>query len=211
MSFSLHQYGISLRRITSNDLELIRKHRNLLKIRSTMRYQKRISRSQQKKWFSQINNANNYYFLIEVNDKYIGLINCKDVNVIDEIGEGGIFIWDEQYLNSPYSLTASVLLIDFIFNIIEIGQTSIINVLPNNEKAIKYNQFLGYNISEVNPDKSIRLELTKERFNQKLPSLKKSCMSYMENYDGFAISGFPSEINLPKINDFLVAHQNTPD
>lgn len=212
MSFSLHQYGITLRRITESDIELIRIHRNESHIRELMRYQKKISKRKQRKWFKSINNNLNYYFMIEVNGKGIGLINCKDVDIKKELGEGGIFIWDKDYLNTPYPLIASVILIDFIFNRIEIGNSSIVQVLPSNKKAIEYNQFLGYKrVEHFSSDKVIVMELKKSTFNTKLVNLIKVCCHYTLSTPEFKIEGVPSNLNLDKINQFILSHQNILD
>lgn len=212
MSFALHRYGIRLRRIEFSDIELIRHHRNKREIRGLMRYQRRISKRKQRKWFEGINNYLNYYFMIEVQEKQIGLINCKDVDLKKEVGEGGIFIWDPDYIGTPYPLLASVLLIDFLFNILKIGKTSVINILPTNVKAINYNKFLGYKVTGNNPDKSVRLTLTKEDFNEKLPKLIKACHNFSDDRSDFHMTGVESEINHPKINELLRSFdQNIPD
>ena len=130
MTFILNQYGISLKRINKNDIELIRKWRNHPNIRKYMGYKKKISEKEQIEWFKKVNNTFNYYFLIIINDTPIGVINCKDVNINEEYGEGGIFIWDDDFLNTPYPIFASLILLDFIFNELKIGDKSFIRILP---------------------------------------------------------------------------------
>ena len=63
---SLEQYGITLKRITEEDIELIRIKRNTPEIRTRMAYRKKISEAEQKLWFQGINNHLNYYFLIQL-------------------------------------------------------------------------------------------------------------------------------------------------
>lgn len=211
MSFSLHQYGMTLRRIVESDIELIRSHRNKPHIRKVMRYQKKISKRKQRKWFKSINNSLNYYFMIEIDNSQIGLINCKDVDYHKEIGEGGIFIWDPEYINTPFPMIASVILIDFIFNRIEIGNKSFVQVLGSNKKAINYNKFIGYrSAGSGSSENVVILELDKVIFNTKLPVLSKACSNYMNATAEFCITGTPSELNLEKINQFIKSHQNSP-
>lgn len=148
--------------------------------------------------------------MIEVQGKNIGLINCKDVDMTQEIGEGGIFIWEDSFQNTPYPLIASVILIDFIFNRIEIGKSSVVRVLSSNKKAITYNKFLGYKESKsLDEHNAISLTLQKEIFNKKLPVLSKACSNYTSMNDVFRISGKPDTCNLEKINDFIKQSQNT--
>ncbi len=212
MSFSLHQYGITLRRITEADIEIIRNHRNELHIRKAMRHQKKISKRKQRKWFESINNRFNYYFMIEIDNQQVGLINCKDVDAEKELGEGGIFIWNSSFINTPYPLVASVTLIDFIFNQIKIGTSSFVHVLASNKKAIEYNKFLGYKVNESRSSADVTvLELEKDTFNQKLPVLSKACSNFTNSNSEFKITGTPSRLNLDVINELIQAHQKNLD
>ena len=56
----IRKYGISLERLTEEDIELVRQHRNSEFIRKRMFYQKMITEEEQKKWFQSINNDFNY-------------------------------------------------------------------------------------------------------------------------------------------------------
>lgn len=201
MTFILNQYGISLKRINKNDIELIRKWRNHPNIRKYMGYKKKISEKEQIEWFKKINNPFNYYFLITINNQPIGVINCKDVNTREEYGEGGIFIWNNDFLNTPYPIFASLILLDFIFNELKIGDKSFIRILPENTKAIKYNKMLGYVlIPGQEKAKNQWYVLTKGSYNKNAIKLRLAAKNYTET-DGFlTIVGEKSELNLEKIN-----------
>ena len=90
----VEQYGIKLKRLTFQDIELVRKWRNHPDIRKRMAFKKHITQRMQEAWFNSINNKFNYYFLIEYKGKHIGVINTKSINLKEMYGEGGIFIWD---------------------------------------------------------------------------------------------------------------------
>ncbi|MCW8897733.1 MAG: GNAT family N-acetyltransferase [Flavobacteriales bacterium] len=204
MTFILNQYGISLKRINKNDIELIRKWRNHPNIRKYMGYKKKISEKEQIEWFKKVNNPFNYYFLIIINDTPIGVINCKDVNINEEYGEGGIFIWDDDFLNTPYPIFASLILLDFIFNELKIGDKSFIRILPENSKAIKYNKMLGYVlIPGQEKAKNQWYILTKESYNKNAQKLRLAAKNYTETDGSFTIIGEKSEVNLDKINTLL--------
>jgi len=204
MTFILNQYGISLKRINKNDIELIRKWRNHPNIRKYMGYKKKISEKEQIEWFKKVNNPFNYYFLIIINDNPIGVINCKEVNIEEEYGEGGIFIWDNQFLNTPYPIFASLILLDFIFNELEIGDKSFIRILPSNTKAINYNKKLGYVlIPGQEKAKNQWYVLTKECYNKKAKNLRLAARNYTETDGSLTINGEKSELNLERINVLL--------
>ncbi len=204
MTFILNQYGISLKRINKNDIELIRKWRNHPNIRKYMGYKKKISEKEQNEWFKKVNTPFNYYFLIIINDTPVGVINCKDVNINEEYGEGGIFIWDDDFLNTPYPIFASLILLDFIFNELKIGDKSFVRILPTNTKAIKYNKMLGYVlIPGQEKAKNQWYVLTKESYNKNAQNLRLAAKNYTETDGSFTIIGKKSEVNLEKINALL--------
>lgn len=204
MTFVLKQYGILLKRINANDIELIRIKRNSPNIRKYMGYKKKISEKEQIEWFKKVNNPFNYYFLIIINDNPIGVINCKDVVVNEEYGEGGIFIWDNDFLNTPYPIFASLILLDFIFNKLKIGDKSFIRILPTNTKAIKYNKMLGYVlIPGQEKAKNQWYVLTKEVYNKKAEKLRLAAKNYTETDGYLTLFGEKSDANLEKINALL--------
>lgn len=204
MTFQLHQYDITLKRVERSDIELIRKWRNHPEIRSTMSYRRNISASQQEKWFDRVNNKLNYYFLIIVDGSYIGVINCKEVNLQEEYGEGGIFIWDENYLNTPYPVFASIILLDFIFNVLKIGDKSFVRVLPENGKAIAYNRGFGYALVPGQEAKMTQwYVLTKGTYNLKAEKYRVASKNFTKTDGRLTFGGVASDRNLEKINALL--------
>lgn len=139
----VEQYGIRLTRLTKDDIELVREWRNHPKIRLKMGYQKIISSKEQEKWFASINNNENIYFIIEYQSKKIGLINTKNIDYKNKCGEGGIFIWEDNLDNDFVAVLASLCFLNCSFLVFGFTK-SYIQILNSNQKAIKYNQGLGY-------------------------------------------------------------------
>jgi len=139
----IEQYGISLKRIEYEDIELIRKWRNHPDIRKSMEFKKRITVDMQRQWFDSINNPYNYYFLIHYQNKPMGVINCKNINLKDAHGEGGIFVWDHsggEYL----PVFASLCLLNVVFSELQMFNKSFVKIHRDNKKAIIFNKSLGY-------------------------------------------------------------------
>ena len=180
---------------------MIRTWRNHPSIRRTMGYQKKISQTEQEEWFKRVNNNLNYYLLIIVADEPIGVINCKEVNLKDQYGEGGIFIWNDQYRNTAVPGIASVILINYIFNVIKIGNKSFVRILKNNTTAQQYNKMLGYTL--IPGQKENRNQwyiLTKEDFNQKYKLLSKGAANYMDSDNKLTVDGEVCDLNIPEVN-----------
>lgn len=141
----ISKYGVTLKRLKHDKIELVRKWRNDPKISQYMEYRETITPEMQEKWFTTINNTNNYYFIIEVEGKEVGLVNLKDINYEVGIAEPGIFIWDDSFLNSTYSYRSSLALFDFGFY--ELGLKKFNgHILKNNKRAIRYNKSLGFKL-----------------------------------------------------------------
>lgn len=198
--------GLKLSRLTEEDIELVRNMRNRPDIKRRMSYQKNISPDEQVIWFNSINNEFNYYFLICYNEKKIGLINAKNLNPKTSIGEGGIFIWEKDYLDSPVPVLASIVFLDVIFNYFKISNKSFIRVLNRNKKAIAYNEALGYILIDLPVRSEVSfLILTKEDFNNKLIKFNKALTVFFKNTYQIKITGNPSHVNHIKINEYLAA------
>ncbi len=142
----IRKYGLELREIEREDLEMIRQYRNSTLIRNKMIYRKIISRLEQKKWFESIRNHTNAYYLIYKDDIAMGLINGKNIDHQNKTSEGGIFIWHED-ANYEVTILASIILNDWNFSFNNFN-FNFAEVLKSNKKAIAYNEFMGYKISE---------------------------------------------------------------
>ena len=92
----LEQYEVKLTRLTLADIELVRKWRNSSFVNSKMLLSKKITKEEQLNWFQKIDNAFNYYFIIEFEQEKVGLISAKNFNPDFGFGEGGIFIGEPK-------------------------------------------------------------------------------------------------------------------
>jgi hypothetical protein len=158
------KYGISLHRLTENDIELVRFHRNSDFIRTKMFYQKHISEEEQQNWFQSINNDWNYYFLIRYSDTIVGMVHGTINSYEEKTAKGGLFIWDEKALKSHLPVIASVVTTDLTFFVMQMENTTA-EVRNTNKTAINYNLSLGYTIEwEDKKTHKVFMNLTKENY-----------------------------------------------
>lgn len=141
------KYGVCLNRLTETDIELVRNWRNDPKISQYMEYREYITPEMQYNWFQKINNEHNYYFIAEYDNKKIGLINIKDIDMVRKCGETGIFIYDDQYLNGDVSFRCAFCNIDFAFENLNLNFLYG-HIMSNNKRAIRYNKALGFCLAE---------------------------------------------------------------
>lgn len=138
-------YGIKLKRLTADELELVRTHRNSEAIRNTMEYREIITTEMQRKWFATIDNEHNNYMLIYVKEIPIGLISGTQIDWENGItGNGGIFIWAPEFIETVYPARAAVLMTDIGFYL---GmKMNYAKILRDNFKSISFNTSLGYEL-----------------------------------------------------------------
>lgn len=142
----LNKYGVTLRRLTEDKIELVRYWRNQPKIQQYMEYREHITAEMQLAWFHKIDNDLNYFFIIEWEGKEIGLINIKDINREEHTGEPGIFIWDDQCLNSDISFRASLCMLDWAFEELQLESTYA-HILTDNKRSIEFAKARGYKLA----------------------------------------------------------------
>lgn len=166
-------YGIKLRNVEEQDLEMIRVARNSPEIRNNMAYQEYITAEMQLEWFRAINTEYHNYFVILHNEIAIGLISAAEINEHKNITKnGGIFIWDKRYKESEWTLFASILLTELSFATGH--ETNFIRIRKDNIKALHYNKLLGYEIQGELDEQLIELKLTRDSFLSKTKRIRET-------------------------------------
>lgn len=200
------QYGIKYIRVRESDLETLRYWRNQEFIRNTMQFKEYITPNMQKTWFSKINNKYNFYFIIEHNQKKIGLINCKDAGPNSNIAEGGIFIWDKNYWGTSIPALASLTMLQAVFDVFQSGEASIATVACDNKVALDFNLMLGYEIKEKTKDANYyKLFLSKERYNKHCRKLIKAAEILNKNNSELILTADCSDLLPDKVNEYIIS------
>ncbi len=201
---TIEQYDIKLSRLSSEDIELVRFHRNSQRIQQFMAYKKTISQRQQDNWFKSIDNKLNYYFIIEYQGEKIGLINCKDVTESQMVGEGGIFIWKQEVWKTHVPVMATLAFTDSIFYEFKLSNKSYIQIVKDNKSAIEYNKRLGYLLLPgQSRDYVQRYLLTKGDYEVHSSKIRKGLQILTQDLERPRITGSFSPKNLDRINDYL--------
>ena len=201
---TINQYGVTLKRITEEDIELLRYWRNQQSVKMYMDYRENITPEMQKKWFASVNNKFNYYFIIEFEGKKVGLINAKNFSYNDGFGEGGIFIWDQYYINSFAAVFSTLCVLNFVFFKVKLCKLSRARILRDNDRAIHYNQVIGYKLLAGQEDVVNQLyELSMDDYIKNAAKLNKAAEMLNNGNGEITFSGTVSDLNLDEINVLL--------
>lgn len=170
----LESYGVTLRKLEETDIELVRQWRNDPEISKFMVYRDYITIEMQKKWFLSVNNEDNYYFIIELEDEKIGLTELKKINWYDRSAESGVFIYSNKHQNGVLSYQVLLSLLDFGFNDLKLEKVNA-QILASNKRAIRFNKSLGFQ-ENLTHDKSengvLSYSLTKDEYLQRSITIK---------------------------------------
>jgi len=143
----IEKYGVKLKQLTHEKIEMLRQYRNRIEIQQYMGYREEITPEMQETWFQRVDNSGkDFYFIIEFDKKEIGCINIKNVNFDTKEGEPGIFIWADEFLGTDVPARASMAIGGFVWDVLKLDRL-VIHVLRNNQRAITYNKQMGYKLS----------------------------------------------------------------
>ena len=172
-------FDVALEDVRVDDLELIRYWRNSDKIRARMEYRQYITPEQHLKWFKDYSDYKTASAYIIVHQgKKIGLIYDRNVN---DHSEGGMFIWEDEYLGSMVPVIVSLLKTDTNFYLIK-NKYAYIKILSDNTRTIAFNTQIGYKLCEGQEDNYNQLyRLTLEDYEEKAARFKKMLESYYQS------------------------------
>lgn len=139
----ISRFGITLELLTAQHIEMVRQWRNDKKIARHMFYKGEITTAMQQEWFTSVNNEQNYFFLIQYNGNYVGLINMSSIDWENQTAYSGLFVYDDTYLGTDVPVGASLALLDVFFLLLNI-QTVFAKVKGDNAVAHQYNTMLGF-------------------------------------------------------------------
>ena len=160
----LTNYGVTLRRLTHDKIEMLRQWRNDPKIQQYMFYKEYITPEMQEQWFANLDPRCNYYFIIEYKGEEVGCVNIRDIDWETKTGEPGIFIYADDCLNSDVGARANLCLKDFIWNELKL-ETITTEVVRTNKRALQMSRAMGYREMPLQPGDSedkIRMIMTRE-------------------------------------------------
>ncbi|NOQ31378.1 MAG: GNAT family N-acetyltransferase [Helicobacteraceae bacterium] len=157
-----------LNRLTKEELSLVREWRNSDHIKKFALNQKEITKEQQSAWFEKIQQSEDEYFIISIDEKKCGLIWF---NKIEQKILTGFYIYNEELQNSltPFNIVTTFheyLFLKKKFNKIYC------KIMPDNKRAIRFNLALGYKVVEEKSEYSL-YELGYENYKKSDKKIRK--------------------------------------
>lgn len=202
------KYGIRLRRLCEDDIEMVRVARNSDSISNKMIFREQISSSQQLLWYKSLRPMSDFYFVIEDAKSFhpYGLINTKDIDHEKATSESGLFIWDSDAINSFIPVIASWLISEIGYGIM-CGTRNKIRVLNSNIQAVSFNKSMGFEI-EKEVDGVVYMNQTKVSFSAATLSLRQRFCRGRKCDNSIACSFGEHEFDDVVMQWFIPVYQN---
>lgn len=140
---TITKYGVTLKRIKEEHIEMIREWRNDPKIMKHMFFRALITPAMQEEWYRSINNDQNYYFIIYMDTIPCGLISISSIDFDNKNAFAGLFIYDDRYLGTDVPVRASLSILDVFFCFTNV-ESVYAKVRDSNLVAHLYNTSLGF-------------------------------------------------------------------
>lgn len=160
----LSGFGCELRPLTSKLAEQLRMWRNQPENLQWMDFQQQINQEEQRSWFRNLDWKKNQYFGIFA-QQLIGFIHLKNINEINQEAEAGILIGNSEATGTGVALKASVLLLDYAFEVLQLKKITA-KTACQNDIARSYNAFLGFQLEKEEHD-FVYTQLSKNRYLEK--------------------------------------------
>lgn len=153
------RYGMTLKKLESNDIEMVRQWRNDPKIASQMLDQTYITSEMQKQWFEKIQSSPHHYcFVACFKGDAIGFCSVTRRKEQND-AEVGLYIYDDRYRGNIVPFCLAFALLDFCFESLNCAGL-FARVLNTNTQAIRFNAACGYKV-----DHAINTDLTRYTLN----------------------------------------------
>lgn len=142
-NLTLTNYGVTLKRLTHDKIEMLRQWRNDPAIRQNMVYKEIITPEMQERWFANLDLLCNYYFIVDYKGTEIGMVHIKNIDYAKKNGENGIIIYNEKFRSTDIPYRALLVMCDWFF--VERGfDYTYSHVLTTNPASIRLGEFMGF-------------------------------------------------------------------
>jgi len=183
------KYGITLSRLTKEDLEFVREKRNGKEAHTNTESHIEITPEMQLEWFDSVNNFENFYYIIEYKGAKIGMLNNNNLDWTARTSESSLFLWDESLADTIVPTLAALCLIEIGFYYLS-WKVCNIRVHSDNPKAVENALKLGYELTEGKECVENHLYyLTRELFEANAKEILKEANAFIDDEyaDGYLL------------------------
>jgi len=138
------KYGVTLKPLSADMLEMVREWRNDPEISQHMLTQDYISADQQRDWYAKIARQTSViYWVVWFKGEPIGVASLTAIDQERGIAEPGMYIYPEQYRNNIVPFCVAFALNDFAFQELNL-KLLIGKIFEDNAASLRFHEKTGY-------------------------------------------------------------------
>ncbi len=163
MMIHLSKFGVTLRTMQEEDLELVRMQRNRPDMRALMTTDHEITREEMENWFKSLP-QDYYYFMVEWEGRIVGQVNLKGIDNLS--ADPGFIFWDDEFSLNGGVARAVFLLYICAFDSLHYEYLKGLTLIEN-RKAMRLAKGFGFKqVGEeiINGKTFARFELNRQAF-----------------------------------------------
>lgn len=154
---------VLIRKVSLDDIQLLRSWRNLEIVRKQMQFVDLISRDEQRLWFHSLKADRDSYFIYSLGSTDVGCVNLKKIDEIAKSCESGIFCGSAEFFQHWVNGLAYLWVCHLAFDKYKV-RTIRATVNRENHLALGLNQSIGFRRRETGDSEFVNLELTYDDF-----------------------------------------------
>ena len=136
--------NVTLREISKDDLELIRKWRSSPEVNKFMYTETTPTQEQQVKWFEGIkNDTTSKYWMIEYNSTPIGVANLINISSVHDSCDWAFYLGDVNVRGKGIGSKIEFQVIEYVFETLGLNKLKC-EVIDFNDKVIKMHEKFGF-------------------------------------------------------------------
>lgn len=137
-------FDVKLVDLTESHLEMVRNWRNLPEVSAYMYTSEPISQAQQKAWFANVkNDAGSKYWIIEVDEKPIGLASLTGISKVFNSCSWAFYLGDSSIRGGGIGSKVEFLVLSYVFETLQLNKLRC-EVFTFNEKVIQMHEKFGF-------------------------------------------------------------------
>lgn len=159
----ISSYGITLREVSENDLELLRTWRNSEEISKYMLSKEYISQEMQQNWYRSFKARGDMNFVICFEGRDIGFFGLKVVDKDNNRYNPGIYFSETEGQNSFLPYLVHLCFIEYIYKK-NPDMVLVTQILRINKRALRFSLSCGYQKTrDVQDEDTVEVTLTREK------------------------------------------------
>lgn len=134
---------ICLRKLTIEDIELVRNWRNSKEVASYMYTENHITREEQEEWFKSINPETSRYWIIKYDNQKLGLASLSGISPVFQSCFWAFYLGDTSVRGAGIGAKVEYNVLEYVFDELQLNKLRC-EVFVSNDRVINMHEKFGF-------------------------------------------------------------------